>query len=89
MKNILLLTLIMCLPAFGQEQGERPLSLQDCRRLALEYNEKIKTADNAVEKARLDRQIAFAQYLPKVDGSLTLVHTKNIDLLNQDRKSVV
>ena len=74
----------MCLPAFGQEQGERPLSLQDCRRLALEYNEKIKTADNAVEKARLDRQIAFAQYLPKVDGSLTLVHTKNIDLLNQD-----
>lgn len=84
MKNILLLSLIMCLPAFGQEQGERPLSLQDCRRLALEYNEKIKTADNAVEKARLDRQIAFAQYLPKVDGSLTLVHTKNIDLLNQD-----
>lgn len=84
MKNILLLSLIMCLPTFGQEQGERPLSLQDCRHLALEYNEKIKTADNAVEKARLDRQIAFAQYLPKVDGSLTLVHTKNIDLLDQD-----
>ena len=84
MKNILLLSLIMCLPAFGQEQGERPLSLQDCRHLALEYNEKIKTADNAVEKARLDRQIAFAQYLPKVDGSLTLVHTKNIELLDQE-----
>ena len=76
--------MILCLPAYGQEQGERPLSLQDCRRLALEYNEKIKTADNAVKKATLDRQIAFAQYLPKVDGSLTLVHTKNIDLLDQD-----
>lgn len=84
MKNILLLTLITCLPAFGQEQGERPLSLQDCRRLALEYSEKIKTADNAVEKAKLDRQIAFAQYLPKVDGSLTMVHTKNIELLDQE-----
>ena len=60
------------------------LSLQDCRQMALEYNEKIKTADNAVKKAKLDRQIAFAQYLPKVDGSFTLVHTKNIDLLDQD-----
>ena len=84
MKNILLLTIIMCLPAFGQEQMGRPLSLQDCRHLALEYSEKIKTADNAVEKAKLDRQIAFAQYLPKVDGSFTMVHTKNIDLLDQD-----
>ena len=53
----------------------------DCRRLALENNEKVKTADNAVEKAKLDREIAFAQYLPKVDGSLTMVHMQNQDLL--------
>ena len=57
------------------------LSLKDCRRLALENNEKVKTADNAVEKARLDREIAFAQYLPKVDGSLTMIHMQNQDLL--------
>ena len=57
------------------------LSLQDCRRMALENNEKIKTADNAVEKAKLDRQIAFAQYLPKVDGSFTMLHMQNQDLL--------
>ena len=61
--------------------GERPLSLQDCRRLALENNETVKTADNAVEKAKLDREIAFAQYLPKVDGSLTMLHMQNQDLL--------
>lgn len=60
------------------------LSLQDCRQMALEYNEKIKTADNAVKKAKLDRQIAFAQYLPKVDGSFTMVHMKSIDLLEQN-----
>ena len=52
--------------------------------MALEYNEKIKTADNAVKKAKLDRQIAFAQYLPKVDGSFTMVHMKSIDLLEQN-----
>jgi len=96
MKKILLLiyTLILCFPVFSQDStplspgeglGESlSLSLQDCRRMALEYNESIKTADNAVEKAKLDRQIAFAQYLPKVDGSFTLVHTKDIDLLDQD-----
>ena len=51
-------------------QGECiSLSLADCRQMALEQNEKIKTAQNAVDKAKLDRQIAFAQYLPKVDGS--------------------
>ena len=57
------------------------LSLQDCRRMALEFNEKIKTADNAVKKAELDRQIAFAQYLPKVDGSFTMLHIQDQDLL--------
>ena len=60
------------------------LSLQDCHQMALESNEKIKTADNAVKKAKLDRQIAFAQYLPKVDGSFTMVHMKSIDLLEQN-----
>ena len=52
--------------------------------MALEQNEKVKTANNAVEKAKLDRQIAFAQYLPKVDGSFTMAHMKNIDILDQD-----
>ena len=93
MKKILLFLLILnaCLPAFSQEttpfslgegQGSvLPLSQQDCRRMALEYNEKIKTANNAVEKAKLDRQIAFAQYLPKVDGSFTMVQMTDLDVI--------
>lgn len=72
----LLVTITWQLPAQSLN-----LSLMDCRRLALENNEKVKTADNAVEKAKLDREIAFAQYLPKVDGSLTMVHMQNQDLL--------
>lgn len=95
MKKLLLFlyTLILCFPVFSQENtplslgegsGVRRLSLADCRRMALEQNEKIKTAGNAVDKAKLDRQIAFAQYLPKVDGSFTMVHMKNIDILDQD-----
>lgn len=68
-------------PAFGQVTTALPLSLQDCRKMALENNEKVMTADNAVEKAKLDRQIAFAQYLPKVDGSFTMLHMQDQDLL--------
>ena len=49
--------------------------------MAIDNNEKIKTADNAVKKAKLDRQIAFAQYLPKLDGSFTLLHMQDQDLL--------
>lgn len=68
--------------AMSSQLPAQPLSLQDCRRLALQNNEQITTANNAVEKAKLDRQIAFAQYLPKVDGSVTMIQLQNQDLLD-------
>lgn len=74
----LVLSVAMSSQLLAQSQA---LSLQDCRRMALENNETIKTADNAVAKAKLDRQIAFAQYLPKVDGSFTMLHIQDQDLL--------
>lgn len=81
MKKIII-TLALSVAAVSQLAAQ-PLSLtlQDCRKLALEHNEQIKTANNAVEKAKLDRQIAFAQYLPKVDGSLTGIHMKDQDII--------
>ena len=81
MKKIII-TLALYVAAISQLPAQ-PLSLtlQDCRQLALEHNEQIKTANNAVEKAKLDRQIAFAQYLPKVDGSLTGIHMKDQDII--------
>lgn len=81
MKKIII-TLALYVAAASQLPAQ-PLSLtlQDCRQLALEHNEQIKSANNAVEKAKLDRQIAFAQYLPKVDGSLTGIHMKDQDII--------
>ena len=80
MKHYILYFITM-VSVLGLNAQPLQLSLQDCRRMALEYNEKIKVADNAVNKAKLDRQIAFAQYLPKVDGSFTLLHMQTQDLL--------
>ena len=85
MKKYSLLAILFVLSSSVFAQGGNlSLSLADCRQMALEQNEKIKIAQNAVDKAKLDRQIAFAQYLPKVDGSFMLAHMKNIDLLDHD-----
>ena len=67
--------------AMSSQLPAQPLSLQDCRRLALQHNEKMQMADNATRQAELDRQIAFAQYLPQVDGSLTSIFMSDRDII--------
>lgn len=52
-------------------QHSLSLSQQQCRQMALEYNEMLKKADNKVRQAELDKAVAFASYLPKLEGSLT------------------
>ena len=76
-----IISFIMMVATTTAQAQPLSLSLQDCRRLALENNESVKTASNAVDKAKLDRQIAFAQYLPKLDGSVTGIHMKDQDVI--------
>ena len=78
----LLLPLVPYAATLSQPTPPASLSLADCRRMALAHNEQIKAADNAVRQAELDRQIAFAGYLPKVDGSLTGAFLKDMDLMD-------
>ena len=77
MKRISHIIRAICLSAGASAQ---PMSLQDCRRLALEHNEQMQTADNAVRQAELDRQIAFTGYLPQLDGQLTGVYMKDTEM---------
>ena len=56
------------------------MSLAECRNEALKFNETMATANNAVRQAELDRQIAFTNYLPKLDGSFSAVYAKDIDM---------
>ena len=76
-----IVSLMTMVAVAGLQAQSLSLSLQDCRRMALENNEKVKVANNDVDKAKLDRQIAFAQYLPKVDGSITGLHMQNQNVL--------
>ena len=79
MKKII--TALVLYVATVSQLPAQPLSLQDCRRLALQHNEQMQMADNATRQAELDRQIAFAQYLPQVDGSLTSIFMSDRDII--------
>ena len=87
---VLVCLLMLCTPVLGQQATplpqeerleERILSLQECRRQALAHNEQMQTADNAVRQAALDRQIAFANYLPQIDGQAMGVYAKDMDMM--------
>ena len=52
-------------------QNRLTLSLDDCRKMALEYNEDVLKADNDLRKAQLDKAIAFTAYLPGFEASAT------------------
>ena len=48
--------------------GQQAMSLEECRRLALENNKKLKMADEQIKSAKAKRQEAFTKYLPGVDA---------------------
>lgn len=75
------LPLILALLCSSALVAQQPLTLQQCRELALQHNEDLKHADNALLLAEMDKQIAFASYLPQLDGSLMGVYGKDIDLM--------
>lgn len=68
--------------------GAQTLSLEDCRKLALQNNKQLSVARLKQEVAKDAKGVAKAQYLPKVDVLGSYVHTtKEISLLNDKQKA--
>lgn len=66
-------------------RGQTPVSLEDCRRLALENNKKLKTADEQIKVAHAKKEEAFTKYLPGIDALGTYMRNqKEINLLAED-----
>lgn len=64
-----------------------PLSLAACRERALAHSEALQQADNRLEQARLDRQIASAAALPKIEGSATAAYVApDIDMMGMEMR---
>lgn len=65
--KILLLSIVLAatLPASAQQV----LTLEECRRMALENNMNLRNAANSVEAARQERKEAFTKYFPTVSAT--------------------
>ena len=71
MKKTTILVAALCVAAFVQGQERKSLSLGECRQLASAHNEDLKQSDNKLRQAELDKAIAFSNYLPKFDASVS------------------
>lgn len=61
--------------AMGAVAQERlVLSAGQCREMALAHDEELRKADNAVRQAELDKAVAFAAFLPKVEATATATY---------------
>lgn len=71
-------------------QTAQTLSLDDCRKLALQNNKALAISNAKSEKAYYDRKAARTNYLPKVALMASYTRTGDeISLLNDDQKSAI
>ncbi|WP_369800408.1 MULTISPECIES: TolC family protein [Butyricimonas] len=65
--------------------AQKALSLEDCRRLAIENNKKLKIADEEVKASEAQKAEAFTKYLPGIDAmGVYLRNQKEINLLSEN-----
>ncbi len=70
-RYILLGALTISFAIQASAQKELFLTQDECRKLALQRNEELQQASNALQQAKLDKDIAFSAYLPKLDGMVS------------------
>ena len=75
----------VCGAAAGAGAQERlMLSAAECREMALAHNEDLQKADNALRQAELDKAVAFAGYLPKVDATAMGGYVSDMDMMGME-----
>lgn len=66
------------------------VTLEDCRTFALKNNNKLKIAQEEINKAGYDKKAAFANYLPKVSVSGVYAYSNNdIKLLSEEQDNAL
>ena len=66
--KIKIILLIFVISIINVKSYSLELSLKDCKEMALQTDEDLRIAQNHVYQSSLDRGIARAAYLPKIDG---------------------
>lgn len=70
---------ILCLLAAFQLSAQT-LTIEQCREMALQHNEDLRKAGISLERANLDKEVAFSAYLPTIDASGSVVAMNSIDV---------
>ena len=63
-----LFSVILLLGSVGLVCAQGTMSLEECRRLAIENNKKLKMADEQIGAAKAKKAEAFTKYLPGIDA---------------------
>lgn len=79
--NYILGIAVACIASFPIHAQQLPLSLKECRSMALANSEDMRIASNDMKRSELDRKIANTALLPKFDASATgLYMLPNMDM---------
>lgn len=66
-------------------QAQKVLGLEECRQMALQYDNELKMSKEKVEAAKNLKKAAFTQYLPNVSATgMYLYNSRNLSLLQHD-----
>ena len=84
MKRAVLLAAVCGAAAGAGAQERLTLSAAECREMALAHNEDLQKADNALRQAELDKAVAFAGYLPKVDATAMGGYVTAMDMMGME-----
>lgn len=88
MKRFLTLFFALCAMFSQGILAQRVLTLDECRRLALQNNKSLAQSRAARDKAMYTRMAAETNYLPKVEAIAGYLHVgREISILNDDQKS--
>lgn len=68
------LMLVILLLTVAFKSFSLDLSLSDCKKMALQTDEEVRIAQNNMIRSNLDRGVAKAAYLPKIDGMGTAMY---------------
>lgn len=76
------------LPTYAGAQ--QVLTLDECRQMAVENNNSLKTAEQKIKVAGYDRNIALANYFPKITATGTYMYTsRDWKLIDDDKAAEI
>lgn len=85
MNKIVAVIILMVVTLRIEMSAQVAISLEQCRKMALDTSETMMKAGNSYEQARLDKAIAFTSFLPKIDGTaIGISNPKSMEMFNME-----